>query len=169
VRFSHIYFLSGERPLDVQYENQNTFIDDSASLLKIRNGWSMPSEFPKTKCEMTQLVWEQSEIPQDMRKEVEVHFINAPMKKDSKNQRLIRPTTEDTVETWLKDLPAYGCYLAITNTPYTNRQDLVVRAIAQKGYSFDTVGSGASEQEKAAIFLDELARYIFQIKQLSEK
>ncbi len=169
VRFSHIYFLSGERPLEAQYENQNTFMDDSESLLKIRKGWLKPLEFPKTESEMTQLVLEQSEIPEDMRKEVEVHFINAPMKKDPKSERLIRPTTDDTVETWLKALPPQGRYLAITNAPYTNRQDLVVRAIAPSEYGFDTVGPGSSEQEKTAIFLDELARFIFQIKQLSEK
>ncbi|MBM3202117.1 MAG: hypothetical protein FJZ56_06895 [Chlamydiae bacterium] len=169
VRFSHIYFLSGERPLEAQHENQSTFMDDSGSLLKIRKEWSVPLEFPKTESEMTQLIWEQSEIPEDMRKEVEVHFINAPMKKDSKSDRLIRPTTDDTVETWFKALPPHGRYLAITNAPYTNRQDLVVRAIAPKGYGFDTVGSGSKGQEKTAIFLDELARFIFQIKQLSEK
>jgi len=169
VRFSRIYFLSGERPLEAQYENQDTFMDDSDSLLKIRKEWTAPLEFPKTESEMTRLVWEQSEIPEDMRKEVEVHFINAPMKKDLKSDRLIRPTTDDTVESWLKALPPHGRYLAVTNAPYTNRQDLVVRAIAPKEYGFDTVGSRSREQEKIAIFLDELARFIFQVKQLSEK
>ena len=68
-----------------------------------------------------------------------------------------------------KTAPLYGRYLAVTNAPYTNRQDLVVRALAPSDYGFDTIGSGASEQEKVAIFLDELARLIFQTKQLSEK
>lgn len=167
VRFSCIYFLSGGRPLEAQYENQHAFIDDSESLLKIRKGWSAPLELPKTESEMTQLVWEQSEIPEDMRYAVKVHFINAPMKRDPKSERWIRPTTDDTVETWLKAAPPPGRYLAVTNAPYTNRQDLVVRAIAPAEYGFDTVGSGASEQEKIAVFLDELARYVFQIKQLS--
>lgn len=36
-------------------------------------------------------------------------------------------------------------------------------------YDFDTVGPGANEQEKMVIFLDELARFIYQVKQVSEK
>lgn len=169
VRFPHLYFLSGERPLEAQYENQNSLMDDNGSLVKIRKGWVIPLEFPKTESEMIQLVWEQSEIPEDMRREVEVHFITAPMKKDPKSEKLLRPTTDDTVETWLKVLPPQGRYLAITNAPYINRQDLVVRSIAPSEYGFDTVGPGSSEQEKTAIFLDELARFIFHTKQLSEK
>ena len=99
IRFTHLYFLSGERPLEVQYENRNAFIRDEGSLLKIRKDWHEPSELPKTECEMIQLVWEQSEIPEDMREQVHVHFINAPMKKDPRNEKLLRPTTNDTVET----------------------------------------------------------------------
>ncbi|VHO03442.1 hypothetical protein [Candidatus Rhabdochlamydia sp. T3358] len=168
VRFSHIYFLSGERPLEVNRENESTFMDDSKSPLKIRKDWAAPLEFPKTEREMIQLVWEQSEIPEDMRK-VEVHFINALMKKDAKGESSIRPTTDDTVKAWLETKPPHGRYLAITNAPYINRQDLTVRIIAPFKYSFDTVGSGAGQQEKMAIILDELARFIFQTKQISEK
>lgn len=169
VRFSHLYFLSGERPLEAQQENEDLFMQDKDSPLKIRKDWSIPIQFPKTECEMMQLVWDQSEIPEEMRKEVQAHFINAPMKKDMKSEKLLRPTTDDTVEYWLKTAPLYGRYLAVTNAPYTNRQDLVVRALAPNDYGFDTIASGASEQEKMAIFLDELARFIFQTKQLSEK
>lgn len=168
IRFPDIYFLSGERPLEVQQENKDTFMDDTGSLLKIRKDWAMPSEFPKTENEMIQLVWEQSEVPEDMREKVNVHFISAPMRMDSKSKRLIRPTTDDTVIAWLETAPPQGRYLAITNAPYTNRQDLVVRTIAPSEYGFDTIGSEAHEQETTAVFLDELARVIFQTKQLFE-
>lgn len=169
IRFSHLYFFTGERPLEEQQENKAALMHDDACLLKIRKDWSEPSELPKTECEMMQLVWDQSEIPETMRKEVQVYFINAPMKKDPRNEKHLRPTTEDTVKYWLKAAPPYGSYLAVTNGPYINRQDLVVRALSPKEYSFDTIGSAASEQETVAIFLDELARCIFQMKQLSEK
>lgn len=172
VRFTDLYFLGSERPLEAQYENKDAFTQDGASLLKIRKDWIAPAEFPKTECEMMRLVWEQAEIPEDMRKEVHVHFINAPMKKDPKDsegKKLIRPTTDDTVEEWLKLNPPHGRYLAVSNAPYINRQDLVLRTICPPEYGFDTIGPQASDQEKMAIFLDELARLIFQIKQLSEK
>lgn len=163
VRFPSIYFLSGERPLEDQYENRSTLKEEGGSPLKIRKDWVEPLEYPKTESEMMQLVWEQSEIPEEMRKTVKVYFINAPMKKDPASGKLLRPTTDDTVEAWLKSGPPEGNYLAVTNAPYMNRQDLVIRAIAPKKYGFDTVGSGASKQEKMAIFLDELARSIFQV------
>jgi len=167
VRFSHLYFLSGERPLEVQKENEDLFIQDKDSPLKIRPDWTPPIQFPKTECEMMQLVWDQSEIPELMRKEVQVYFINAPMKNNPKSDKLLRPTTDDTVKYWLKTTPLYGRYLAITNAPYTNRQDLIVRSLAPREYGFDTIGSGANKHEKVAIFLDELARLIFQTKQLA--
>ncbi|MFI0434937.1 MAG: hypothetical protein ACH350_04310 [Parachlamydiaceae bacterium] len=169
VRFSRLYFLSSERPLDIQQENDKSFLDDTRSLLKIKKDWLPPLEFPKTESEMTRLVWEQSDIPEEMRNNVEVCFVNASMKKDSKGEKTIRPTTDETVEAWLKTSPPIGRYLAITNAPYTNRQDFVIRSLSPPEYGFDTVGSAASEQEKMAIFLDELARFIFQTKQISEK
>ena len=169
IRFTHLYFLSGARPLEPQYENKTTLMHDNGSLLTIRNEWQEPVELPKTECEMMQLVWEQSEVPEEMRSQLQVYFINAPMKKDLINKKLLRPNTDDTVEEWLKTSPPYGPYLAVTNAPYINRQDLVIRILSPNEYTFDTVGPGAGEQEKMIIFLDELARLIFQIKELSIK
>jgi hypothetical protein len=166
VRFSHLYFLGGERPLEAKQENRITLTQNGDSPLKIREDWMEPEELPKTEYEMMQLVWDQSEIPEAMREQVKVYFINAPMKMDPINGKLLRPTTNDTVEYWLKTHPPFGCYLAITNAPYINRQDLAVRVFSPRGYDFDTIGLGASKNEKVAIFLDELARFIYQIRSL---
>lgn len=165
IRFTHLYFLGGERPLEPQYENKNTFAHEEKSLLKIKSDWNLSTKLPKTETEMMQLVWEQSEIPEDMRTKVEVYFINAPMKKDPKSEKLLRPNTDDTIREWLKTSPPYGSYLAISNAPYINRQDLVIRALTPNKYTFDTVGPKARKQEKMAIFLDEVARMIFQTKE----
>jgi hypothetical protein len=132
IRFSQLYFLSSDLPLD--------------------SG--------QTECEMVRNLWNQSQIPESMQ-EVQVFFINAPMKNDTKGNKTIRPTTEDTIIYWLQANPPPGCYLAISNAPYINRQDLVIKTIAGKDYTFDTAGYGAKEEEKMAIFLDELARFIF--------
>lgn len=168
VRFSHLYFLSGERSLTNLYENKNTFVKDDESNLKIRKEWIVPQKFPKTECEMMKLIWEQSEIPKGMRQEVKVFFINATLKKDSKNGELLRPIREDTVKTWLKLDPPEGCYLGITNIPYNNREDVILRRLAPQKYCFDMVGCNLNRKEKVTVFLDEVARYIFQIKRISE-
>jgi len=155
VRFSHLYFLTGDRPLDPAYENALTLNQTPLTV--------------KTEMEMIELVWNLAEIPEAMRKEVKVHFIAALMKKDPSSDKWLRPTTDDTVESWLKQEPLPGRYLAVTNAPYTNRQDLVIRGIAPKEYGFDTIGPGCDEGEKVAIILDELARCIFQINLEAEK
>lgn len=162
VRFSHLYFLSGERPLEVQYENRETFVQADESLLKIKKDWIL-SEVPTTECEMVRLIWEQSDIPDDMRAEVAVYFIDAPMKMDSKDV-LLRPTTDDTIVAWLKTTPPFGRYFAVTEAPYINRQDLVMQTFASPYYTVETVGAGAKQDELMAIFLDELARCIYQIR-----
>lgn len=168
VRFSTLYFLGGERPLDPEIESWTVFMDKSSSPLKIKEGWLEPLHMPKTECEMMQIVWQQAEIPEDMRQNVKVYFVNASMKQDPNSGKWMRPTTDDTVQSWLAMNPSPGRYLAITNAPYVNRQDMVMRSIASKNYGFDTVGYGADEKEKMAIFLDELARLIFQTKKFSE-
>lgn len=169
VRFSKIYFLTGERPLEIEREGVKAMSSDEISPLKIRKDWSLPTKFPQTECEMIRLVWEQSEIPEEMRAETAVHFINAPMKANAKGEKIVRPTTDDTVEAWLKYKPEPGNYLAVSHAPYINRQDVVLKSLTTKDYIVDTVGPRADKKGKIAIFVDELARYIFQIKQISEK
>ncbi len=154
VRFSRLYFLSGERPLEPQHES---------------SGWCAPEPFPKNECEMIQWVWDQSEILEAMRRDVEVYFINVPMKKAPGSEKLLRPTTDDTVEAWLATSPLPGRYLVVSNAPYINRQDAVMRMMAPKEYGFDTIGPAANPEEKIVIFLDELARLIFQTKTLSNE
>lgn len=154
IRFPDIYFLSGERPLDPQHEHQDALINDKNSPLKIRKDWKL-LDIPKTECEMIQLIWNQTELPEDMKQQVNVHFINAPMKNN------VRPTTDDTVETWLKIAPSAGNYLAVTDSPYINRQDVVIRTVSPQKYGFDTVGPDVYSELKMAIVLDELARLIF--------
>lgn len=149
VRFSHLYFLSGERPLDTGRENVAAFISPRSH-----------EKLPETECEMMQFLWNHSEIPEALRKQVHVYFINAPMQRDL-NGNPLRPTTVDPVIYWLKESPPYGRYLAISNAPYTMRQDIVIKTVSPHEYCFDTVGPGANNQEKVAIFLDELARVLF--------
>jgi hypothetical protein len=166
VRFTHLYFLTGERPLEEQYENRQTLTQDGDSPLKIKKGWREPDALAETEVEIMQLIWEQSDIPEEMLRQVEVHFISAPRRKDPTSGKMVRPTTDDTVEMWLKASPPPGLYLTVSNAPYTNRQDLVTRTIAPSLYTFDTIGARAAPQEKMAVFLDEFARLIFQMTKL---
>lgn len=166
VRFQKLFFFGGERPLDPEQESRQKLLDDP----KKRVNFVAPPELPKTEREMEEWVWEQSDIPEEMRKSVTVVFINAPMKVDPRTgEKTVRPSTADTVATWLKSNPQLGKYLAVSNAPYIFRQDLELRLLSPNDFKFDTVGSEASQNKQNAILLDELARLIFTLKQAKDK
>lgn len=169
VRFSRLYFLTGQRPLEPFIENAATLASSENSPLAIRPDWTYPIPFPRTEAELAAVVWDQSAIPQEMRDHVQVHFISVPMKTDPVTHRALRPTTDDTVDLWLRSSPLPGRYLAVTNNPFVPRQDLLVKSRSPESFSFDTIGTGVSESERVAIVLDELARYVFQVKQIATK
>lgn len=163
VRFDTLYFLSGERPLNFSFEGEEMLLSDAQSPLKIRKGWQIPKIMPKTECEMAKIVWDQTEIPDDMRQSVSVFFIDAKMKREALPGMPSRPNTEDTVYEWLKTIPLEGRYLAVSNAPYILRQDAVMQKTAPLQYLIETIGYGWNGGTKMAIILDELARMIYQI------
>lgn len=164
VRFHHIYFLTGSRPLNMSIENSSCCENDDESPLKIRKGWTLSSP-PKTEYEMVVMIWDQSEVPEGLRKSVTVEFVQAPMKQSPTSEKLERPTTDDTVVYWLKNNPVQGRYLAVSNAPFTPRQDLVVRTFLTDEYELETIGPALDNQLRVAIILDELARLIYQTTQ----
>ncbi len=168
-RFQDLYFLGGERLLNAELESVHDLLSDQNNPIKIKPDWIPHPKLPCTECEMMQMVWEQSQIPQDMRDQVRVFFTNAPMKSDLQSGKMSRPTFADTMECWLSLSPLAGSYLIVSNAPYILRPDFIVRAIAPSEFKFDVIGSGAREHESMAIILDELARTIFQAKQSMDK
>jgi hypothetical protein len=161
VRFSDLYFLGGQRPLVKDVENVDTFRTTDGPL-QLRQDWAEPSVWPTTESEMMQLVYEQADMPQEMRKQVKVHHIVSPLKTNPVTGELARPNTDDTVRSWLAATPPPGRYLTVSNAPYIARQDVVIRTIATDDYRFDAIGKRAREDQQMAIILDELARLIFQ-------
>lgn len=141
VRFNHLYFLTGERDIIPEHE----------SYLSIDKN-------PKTEYDLAIILWEKTPLPEDMRKQVILHFINA-LKKDA-----MRPNTVDTVISWLSENPPKGRYLAVSNAPYIVRQDLILRSLSPIDIEIDTIGYAAKSDEKIAIFLDEIARILYFLK-----
>lgn len=160
VCFKDLYFLTGDRTLDSEKESVAQLLGDINSPLKIRANWQAPAELPQNETEMVKWVWEQSNIPAQLRSSVKVHFISAPKKLDPKTGNMVRPTTDDTADCFFKTVK-HGRYLAISNQPYVARQDMAVRLRIPEGFVLDTVGVGISMHEKVGIVLDELARLIY--------
>lgn len=169
VRFHDIYFLTGDRTLDVERENVSYLLSPAADCpLKIRSDWHAPVNLPANETEMVKFVWEQSAIPTEMRNSVNVHFVSAPKKLDPKTGNMVRPTTDDTADCFFS-IAKPGRYIAVSNQPYVTRQDMAVRVRMPEGFVLETVGRGLSNRETIIIILDELARLIYQVNKLAEK
>lgn len=95
-------------------------------------------------------------------------LISAPMKIDAKGT-VLRPTTDDTVKAWLTKKPTPGRCLIISDQPFVLRQTLVLKTLLPKEFILDAAGPAADESMPIAVFLDELARTIYQIAKLQGK
>ena len=133
--------------------------------MKIRSDWKPPQTLPKTESEMIKFVWDQSDIPQELREKVKVYFIVAPMQKISGTQNFRRPNTDASIKSWLEEhTPQPGTYLLVSNSQYMMRQALIARILLPEYCELEIVGDKASDCVSVGEFLDELARWIYQVK-----
>ena len=141
IRFDNIIILSGKRILT---ENE-----------KKKLNYMAENEY-----EMVQLVWSQLDIPQAI-KQLPTVFVDSPMKE--KNGVVMRPTTADTIITWLKSNPTPGSALTISNQPFCDYQDCVTRTYLPNSFEIETVGPAADQDEiRISVLLDNLARWLYQ-------
>jgi hypothetical protein len=140
-RFDHVVVLSGKRILTDEEKK------------KLNN--TVENEY-----EMVQVVWNQLSKPQGLDK-LPILFVDSPM--HEKNGVMMRPTTADTIGTWLKLNPKPGSIIAISNQPFCGYQDSVIRSYLPNTFQIETVGPAAQEDEvKISVLLDNLARWLYQ-------
>ena len=152
IMFERVVILTGARPLT-----------DAEKKLFIEEYKITESNFvPQTEADIMNLVYQKIQKPLDMQK-VSYMLIDVPMKK-GENGLLARPTTGDTVDLWLQSKPAPGSCLVISNQPYVQYQDSVVKTLLPKNFIIDTVGKRTNDT-KISLYLDNLARYLYQEKQ----
>lgn len=171
-RFNNtIYFFTGDRALFPEFENRETFTKQQDTPLKIRKDWTPPDNLPTTEKEMIEWVWNQSEMPEEFRRNMAPVYVTAPLKLDPELQKMVRPTANDCALYWSQSFPAKGKYLYISNSPYIHRFDLVMRNLfdSDKELQFDSVGPRASDKEKMSTIIDEVGRAIFEMWQMYEK
>lgn len=116
------------------------------------------NKFAKTEAEAMEAIYQQSPLYNTLPYEL----INAPMKQDAKGNA-VRPTTEDPIQLWLATNPAHGSALIISDQPFLTRQALVYETLLPAGFKLDSAGEAASFDLPIAVYLDELARTIYQI------
>lgn len=145
VRFKELVFLGGKRPL--------------ADLEKKLILKKYPLEkMPENEIEMMRLVFDKSRLSEI--EKIKLTFVTADLQ--IKNGQLVRPNTEDTLRKWLlENKPVFGKCLAVSNQPYIGYQRAVLKMVLN-GFSVETVGRKALDDEKISIYLDSLARELYQ-------
>ncbi len=134
VRFNQLVMLTGERPLDPEHEKGTSSLN--------------------TETEMFLYLWSQADLPQSLR-QTPLLIVNAPMTNT-------RPTTLDTIKEWLKQSPAPGSCLIVSNQPFNGYFDAVFRTYMPTTFTLETIGNVADPELPFAVFLDNLARCLYQ-------
>lgn len=158
VRFKYLIFLGSERPLDAKIESAD-LLRDLSRYPYADHDWSA-TKLPTTEYQMMRMVFDQTELPADFEKVI-VIFINTPQQLEP-NGTWRRANTMDTIREWLAQQPKPGSTLVVSNQPYVGYQDAVVRTGLPSTFSVETIGHRVSDNEKIAVYLDTVARWIYQ-------
>lgn len=89
-----IVVLTGDRPLDSIQEPESLLLDKAF----IRSDWQCPESLPTNESEAAKFVWDQLQ-KSDRVNRISIVFLPTPMLE--KNGKIVRPTTEDSLKTWL--------------------------------------------------------------------
>ncbi|MGE5196664.1 MAG: hypothetical protein ACM3JI_04985 [Anaerolineae bacterium] len=147
VRFKELVFLTGERPLDAQYE-------------MARLPPYLEKEKPKTEKELLQTLFRRLPLPQELRT-LPLCIVSVPMQPAPSGMR--RPNTADTIIAWMNQSPSVDSCLFISEQPCILYQDAVVRFHMKEGFEIETVGPELTEKEGCcSALLDSMARFLFQ-------
>lgn len=165
-----IVVLTGDRPLDPLQEPPSVLMDKKF----IRSDWECFTSLPTIESEAAKFVWDQLPKP-DCIKEIPIRFINTPMLE--KSGKIVRSTTPDTINTWLKTSPKPGSIVAFSNNPYmvyqheTIKPSLIKAGWFKAGGTLETVGTECTSEDddkEVAPLLDNVARYIYSIIQVEK-
>ena len=168
IRFDHIICLGSERPLDSSIESPAVLMDEAEFGVQCKK-YDENFEFPKTEYEAFKFLCDHCvQLPQDF-KAIPITFINSLMIKNADGSTR-RPTTGDTILDWLKQNPAHGDCLFISNQPYVGYQDSVMRTFMPHDFGIiESCGPRAFDSTRNSDILDTIARLLYQEKIRREK
>lgn len=161
-----IYFLTGERPLNPAIESDDSLMNPEKSSVPWAPDWQIHNKIlPKNESEAAAFLWDQVITHKDL-KHFDVEMISLGMVE--KAGILRRPNTYDTVLAWMDAYdPKDKKILNISNNPFIHYQDAVMRkvlddqSLLEEDYTLETVGPKASEHVGISIYLDTIARTLY--------
>lgn len=158
IRTKSLVFLTGDRVLE-SFENAEVLNDRTQVILPIQASWQASTQHPVNEPELMKEIWLQAELPIDLAA-LPCQIIIAPQR-PWPDGSLHRPNTGDTLEWWVKDNPAPGRALFISNQPYIGYQDAVIRRWMPTSFSVETVGPEvARDSQKVSLLIDTLLRWL---------
>lgn len=80
-----------------------------------------------------------------------------------------RATTATTVAAWMEQNPEAGDCLLISSQPFCNYQEVVAKTLLPATFNVETVGSACSESTPVELYLDTLARTLYQYSSVQPK
>lgn len=174
-KFKTLVLLTGDRPLDAITESEEKILTIPYQY-QIDPDWNYQSaKTPTTEYEMNRIMFERAQKPKKWKK--------APIKLITTKEPSIERTglrqvefvsvgapdkinTATSILLWLKSKPTEqpcSC-LAVSNQPYVGRQDTLAQSLFPKNFKITTVGN-RSEEENVTLQLDNLARWLFALKE----
>lgn len=174
-KFKSLVFLTGDRPLDPVAESEEKIFERS-SLFEIDQDWSWQSaKMPTTEYELNRMMFKMASKP-DKWKHAPIKvittqnpYIDRTEKKQVEFTSVGYPdkiNTATSILLWLKSEPTEkpcSC-LAVSNQPYVGRQDALAHSLFPSNFNITTIGLGSSE-ENIAVHLDNIARWLYALKE----
>ncbi|MBI2774517.1 hypothetical protein HYX58_00725 [Candidatus Dependentiae bacterium] len=154
-----IIVLVGARPLDPNIENSSAIIT-ALNKLPLKNAVVEKDLEIKTEAQAARLIFEKVALSGQLKKTT-ISIVETPMQQKNDGS-IVRPTTADTINQWLKENPTPGKVLAISNQPFIGYQNAVLQTHLPKSFIIETVGERADEKTTLAVYLDNLARWLYQ-------
>ena len=160
VRFNQIVFLVGQRPLNDGIDKVDNLV--ASSMGKQAQGKSAEAARPITETEGAIQLFDAMNLPKAM-KQRPVEFIDSP--RIWKQNHWQRANTRDTLIRWMKNSPAPGKTLVISDQPHAHYQLEVVKQELPEAFKPEVAAQSADEDTRIILYLDALALWLHNLQQ----
>ena len=155
VRYKKLIFLTGQRPLTPEIDKVDELIANTSGHLATKDSR------PATESEAAVMIFQSTPLMPEMRA-LPVQFMDTPRRWEQTYWQ--RANTRDTLKTWMKNNPAPGSVLVMSEQPSAHYQQEVVRQELSEAFNVDIAARAAAKDTRLAILLDALALWLHNVQ-----